>query len=153
VILSGLMNDHAICIDRIESTQPIKLTFERGRVQPLHKGASAKILLAYMDEKRQQMVLESLHQQGKIEDKLLFQQSLADIKEQGYVITSEEIDPGAWAIAVPIFGASNEILAGISIAAPKYRIDSAKEQAIIQQLLPNAIKLNEQMKLLGIDCI
>jgi predicted transcriptional regulator len=41
----------------------------------------------------------------------------------------------------------------VNLAAPKYRIDSAKEQAIIQQLLPNAIKLNEQMKLLGIDCI
>lgn len=153
VILTGLIDDRAICIDRIESTQPIKLTFERGRVQPLHVGASAKILLAFLDEEKQRDIIDRLWRNGLIVDRNEYKKRLSNIKEEGFAISNEEIDLGAWAAAAPIFGVSGNILAGITVAGPKYRIDKEKETRIIDKLILFADDLNEKMKLMEIDSI
>jgi DNA-binding IclR family transcriptional regulator len=153
VILTGLIDDRAICIDRIESTQPIKLTFERGRVQPLHVGASAKILLAYLDEEKQRDIIDKLWRNGMIVDRNEYKQKLSTIKENGYAISNEEIDLGAWAAAAPLFGVSGNILAGITVAGPKFRIDDKKETKIIEKLLSFTEDLNEKIKLMEIDTI
>jgi DNA-binding IclR family transcriptional regulator len=153
IILSGLFGDHAICIDRIESLKPIKLTFERGRILPLHLGASAKILLAYMEEEAKKKVIQRVHENGYILDVEDYKQKLITIKDQGFVISNEEVDPGAWAAAIPIFNASGDILAGISVAAPKYRIDAEKEKKIVDRLLICAADLNNKMKLMEIVSI
>ncbi|MFJ5760796.1 IclR family transcriptional regulator [Neobacillus sp. NPDC093182] len=153
VILTGLIDDRAICIDRIESTQPIKLTFERGRVQPLHVGASAKILLAFLDEDKQRDIIDKLWRNGMIVDRNEYKKRLSNIKEEGFAISNEEIDLGAWAVAVPIFGVSGNILAGITVAGPKFRIDNEKEKRIIDKLQLFADELNEKIKLMEIDSI
>ncbi|TDL75427.1 IclR family transcriptional regulator [Rhodococcus qingshengii] len=153
VILTGLIDDRAICIDRIESTQPIKLTFERGRVQPLHVGASAKILLAFLDEDKQRDIIDKLWRNGMIVDRNEYKKRLSAIREEGYAISNEEMDLGAWAVAAPIFGVSGSVLAGITVAGPNFRIDKEKENRIIDNLLLFAADLNEKLKLMEIDSI
>ncbi|MGO4889874.1 IclR family transcriptional regulator [Anaerobacillus sp. MEB173] len=153
VILSGVVNNKAICIDRIESTQAIKLTFERGRLHPLHAGASAKVLLAFMDKENQQKVLQQLKKEQLIDDIEIVKQALNKVKEQGYVISSEEIDVGAWAVAAPVFGANGNIIAGLTVAGPKFRVNIKQENLITDLLLAKVKELNEKLKVTEINYI
>src|SRR4029079_1348621 len=38
----------SLCIDRVETSPPLRLSVDVGRLTPLHAGASAKVLLAYL---------------------------------------------------------------------------------------------------------
>ena len=153
VILSGINNNQAICIDRIESNQAIKLTFERGRLHPLNAGASAKVLLAFLDQEVQEKILLELKEQNLIDDIYLFEQMLNKVKEQGYVISNEEIDLGAWAVAAPIFGSNGSIIAGLTIAGPKFRVNIKQENMITDLLLAKVNELNEKLKFTEINYI
>ncbi|WP_172371651.1 IclR family transcriptional regulator [Sporosarcina jiandibaonis] len=152
-ILSGLVNNQAICIDRIESSQTIKLAFERGRMHPLHAGASAKVLLAFMEIERQDRTLEELKRENLIDDINMFKESLKKVKDQGYVVSSDEMDLGAWAVAAPIFGANGDIIAGLSVAGPDFRINSNQKEKITNLLLAKVKRLNEKLKLAEINYI
>lgn len=146
VILSGLINNQAICLERIESAQVIKLTFERGRVQPLHAGASATVLLAFMDPDKQKMIIEDLKAEQLIDDRDFFLQRLNDVKKRGYVISNEEVDQGAWAVAAPIISTNGNILAGLSVAGPKFRINVKQENQITDLLLSYVHDINEKLR-------
>lgn len=146
VILCGPINNRAICIERIESPQMIKLTFERGKLQPLHAGASAKVLLAFMEMEQKKLIIEDLKNENFIDDTDLFLQSLNKVKEKGYVISNEELDPGAWAVAAPIFGANGSLIAGLSVAGPKFRINVKQENFITDLLIQNVNEINEKLK-------
>lgn len=146
VILSSLINNRAICLERIESSQVIKLTFERGKLLPLHAGASASVLLAFMEQEQQKKIIEDLKNEKFIIDLDLFLNRLNRVKEEGYVISNEEVDPGAWAVAAPIIGADGNLLAGLSVAGPKFRINVKQENLITDLLISNVNRINETLK-------
>src|SRR5207249_1022570 len=49
--------DASVCLERVESPQPLRLSVEPGRQLPLHAGASQKALLAFMAEEDVSRVL------------------------------------------------------------------------------------------------
>ncbi|WP_181347565.1 IclR family transcriptional regulator [Thalassobacillus sp. CUG 92003] len=151
VILSGIVGKQTICFDRVESSKTIKLTFERGKVQSLHAGASAKILLSYMEEEIQENILDDFLESGLIDSKQTFKEQLKHVKKSGYVTSFEEIDQEAWAVAAPIFGSRGHILAGLTVAGPQFRLDEAKKQAILEDLLSYARDLNERVEISEIN--
>ncbi len=147
VILSGLVGKQTICLERVESSQTIKLTFERGKVQSLHAGASAKILLCNIDEQTQENILNEFLEEGLIDSKSTLKEELNTARDQGYITSFQEIDPGAWAIAAPIFTARGHVLAGLTVAGPNYRLDDDKKIEIKETLLKYANDLNEKVKI------
>lgn len=101
----------------VESNQPVRRVANIGQRLPLYVGASGKILLAWADSK---IVDEVLGDPSWPKDlsKRAFRASLAKTVENGYAISIEEREPGAAAVAVPIFGRDRDIVAALSVSGP-----------------------------------
>lgn len=139
VLLTRISNGHSVCIERVEAPQAVRITFERGAVQPLHAGASSKILLAFAPEK---VVADFLSQPlpaaglNTTTDVQALQEQLAAIRRQGYCVSESEVDEGATAVAVPVRNRRGRLLAGLSTAGPTFRMGPevvARHLALLQE--------------------
>ena len=125
VLLTRISNRHAVCIERVETPQAVRISFERGDVQPLHAGASSKILLAFAPEKLVEEYLEGpLAPVGlnAVTDSETLRRQLAQIRAQGYCLSESEVDEGATAVAVPVLGRRGRLWVGLSTAGPTFRM-------------------------------
>jgi IclR family acetate operon transcriptional repressor len=122
--------NQAICIDRRESPQTVRLMTILGRSLPLHAGASPKAMLAHLPEQEANVVLERLAELPAFTDQTLLQRAeleaeLARIRERGYAISDRDFDPSARGVGAHIQDAEGRIVGGISVGGPSYRIDDA----------------------------
>jgi DNA-binding IclR family transcriptional regulator len=116
VILTAPCGLEAIVLDVVEAElHPVRLTYARFRRAPMHRGASGKILAAYLDPPERGRLLEAVAEQG-LED------ALRQIRRDGFVVTSNELDQGASAAAAPILDRRGAVAAGLSVAGPTERI-------------------------------
>jgi len=53
-LLQVLHRDESLCIDKLESPMPIRVTYAVGRSGPLYAGTSGKVLLAFIPETERQ---------------------------------------------------------------------------------------------------
>lgn len=147
-LLTRIFGREAVCVERVEGSQTIRISFERGHVQPLHAGASSKILLAYLDESEWNehlaLPLERFTEHT-ITDSELLKEQLREIRQQGYCISDGEVDAGARAVAVPILDTRGRLVAGLSTAGPAFRMDDATVQRHLDLLRSGAAKIQEQL--------
>lgn len=125
VLLTRISNGHAVCIERVETPQAVRISFERGHIQPLHAGASSKILLAYAPRGLLDDYLAApLPAFGSniVTDVQQLRGELAEIRRLGYCISESEVDEGATAVAVPVLDQRQRLLAGLSTAGPTFRM-------------------------------
>lgn len=149
VLLTRRFGRYSVCVERVEGSQTIRITFERGHTQALHAGASSKILLAYADEEAQDHYLSKTLErftENTITDPQQMRSHLSDIRSQGYCISESEVDTGAIAVAVPIFNQNNEVVAGLSVAGPSFRIDKSTIERQQQALQAGASAIEEQLR-------
>jgi DNA-binding IclR family transcriptional regulator len=113
----------SLCVDRIESRHSLRLSIEIGRVTPIHAGASAKALLAFLDEATVEEVLADPLERlapGTITSAKALRRELADVRDRGWASSYEENNVGAWGLAAPILGRSG-VVASVGFAAPTAR--------------------------------
>lgn len=90
------------------SAMPDELGLVRPYEQvPLHRGASQRILLAYLPPERCREYMDSLFLTASTQKALLDQ--LEKIREQGWDYTEEQLTLGVWALSVPLFYTSGAI--------------------------------------------
>jgi DNA-binding IclR family transcriptional regulator len=134
----------SLCVDRIETTHSLRLTIEIGRVTPIHAGASAKALLAYLEEPIIDEVLsddlEALAP-GTVTDPELLREQLEEIRSRGWASSFEENNVGAWGIAAPII-IGGHLVASIGFAAPAAR-HSEPEVRSLAKLVCDAARESE----------
>ncbi|MBZ0293172.1 MAG: IclR family transcriptional regulator [Anaerolineae bacterium] len=126
VSLMRIFNRHVICIESIEGRHALRVTIEQGRSQPLHAGASSKLLLAYMDEEKWPDYLEmplKRFTENTITSLDDLRAEMQHIRKRAYSVSNGEIDTGARAVAVPLFNSRQEAIAALSIEAPASRMD------------------------------
>ena len=100
--------NYAVCLERVESRQPMRVTLHVGERAMLHAGASPKVLLAFLPEAERRHILDDLElvplQPSTITSREALAAELATVRAQGYAISLEETAPGTMAIAAPVFG-------------------------------------------------
>lgn len=138
---------HALVVDTADSHHPMRVSFTRGQIRPLHAGASAKVLLAYAPES----VLRDLMAAGldrytaKTPTKKKLPQQLADIRSQQYGLTLGEVDPHAVGVGVPVM-VGGELVCALSIVGPEYRYEAHRIPKILRALNEAAARLQEQLE-------
>ncbi len=125
VSLMRLFNRQAICIESIEGQHALRVTIERGRTQPLHAGASSKVLLAHLPETEWEFYLDMPLQRFTDTTITDFSQLVVELhqtRERGYGISDGEIDTGARAVAVPLRNGRGDVVAVLSVEGPRTRM-------------------------------
>jgi DNA-binding IclR family transcriptional regulator len=131
----------ALCIDRIEASHSLRLTLDVGNVTPLHAGASAKALLAFLPDAVIEEVLAGelvRRGPGTIMDPARLREALDEIHERGWASSYEENDAGAWGVSAPILSPTGVVVASLGIAAPTVRFSAAREQEMVHVVLDAA---------------
>lgn len=116
---------HAVCVAKCDSTAAIRMSARVGARFLLHAGACPKAILAYQapgfveDIVARYKLLAYTEQTLTDRDALV--EHLAMIRDKGYAESEEDVDPLAYAIAVPIIDHQDEVNAAMSIAGPTQR--------------------------------
>jgi len=137
---------HALVVESEDSFHPMKVSFTRGQIRPLHAGASAKILLAYAPEP----VLKELLAAGlerytaSTPTKRRLPKQLEDIRSQQYSITVSEVDLHAVGVGVPVF-LGGELICALSVVGPEHRYEAHRIPKLLQALQEAAGKLEERL--------
>ncbi|MFB4167336.1 IclR family transcriptional regulator [Virgibacillus sp. JSM 102003] len=121
-----------------ESMHNLKFSFVEGQILDIFKGASSKVLLANLEEKHRQFLIESnlTHEEGEV-----LNQEIEQIRKVGYSITNSEVDDNAIGISVPILKGGKYVLGGLSIAGPAFRIKDDNINTYIEKLKEGAIDI------------
>jgi DNA-binding IclR family transcriptional regulator len=90
-----------------------------GRTVPYHASAVGKVFLAY-GAARSPNRLEQLTPRT-IVDREELERALDKVRARGYATAVEELEPGLWAIAAPIQGATR-VVAALSVSGPTIRL-------------------------------
>jgi DNA-binding IclR family transcriptional regulator len=116
VILTAACGLEAIVLHVVETEQhSVRLSYTVFRRGPMHRGASGKILAAYLEAAERARLLEAAASPGLEDD-------LARIRDAGIAVTAGELDEGAAAVAAPVLDHRGRLLAGLSVAGPVQRI-------------------------------
>ena len=139
----------ALCLEQVESTRAIRLSYRKGQQLPLYAGASGKIVLAHMREREQEQVLSGQLQvftDERFVEPDRIRRDLAAIRRQGYAITRGEIDPDASAICVPIVLWDGKFIGGLNIAGPTVRFPQGAEVRFIKHLQEAAVAIADRFE-------
>lgn len=144
VIINVMEGYHGICIERINSTQPVKITAEIGRRVPLLRGASGKILAAHCDERHLAMVYEREKGElsGSLED---ISRQLSQIREEGYAISFQELDRDTAGVSFPILDVSGEVVAGLSVVGPLFRFTPETIPGLLRAAGKSAAQISREL--------
>lgn len=131
VLLTAINGTRGVVLERVESEEPVRYSiFQPGATIPLHAGASSKILMAYLPEDEWNRIIKTeglkRYTPHTITDKDELKAHLKEIRRKGYAFSDQEIDRDVRAIAAPILNGLGELVAGLSVAGPVYRISKKK---------------------------
>ena len=106
-------------IDRVEGREFVRMSLEIGHTWPLHAGALAKVLLAYMPD-REAILEQPLSKVGKhtVTEPAALRVVFTRVRETGWAASSEETDVGALGIAKAILDPAELPIAAIGLIAP-----------------------------------
>jgi DNA-binding IclR family transcriptional regulator len=129
MLLCRLYREHVICIHQ-EYAQPptFGVSYERGRLMPLSRGAASKVILAHLPLR----FLRAFHARHAAElserlgaDWREVRAALRNIRADGVHVTQSELDPGMMGIAAPLFLPEGAVIGSISIVIPA--VDASPE--------------------------
>lgn len=124
-VLTVYHEQRIICIGKVETSNPVRMTLAVGTLRFPHAGASSKILMAYLPEEEIQGIIRDKGLPklcaNTITDPDELAAELDRIRGRGYAESHEETDLGAWGIATPIHSREGEVVAAIGVAGPGSR--------------------------------
>lgn len=152
-VLSMADNVGAVCVDKIESSQRLKISSEIGQHFPLHAGATGFAVLLAMpeDEVRKFLFKEKLPSfTSKTEtdpDKILTR--YRSLKEGGYVVSTGAVDPGVTGIAAPLFFAAENSYGSVGITMPEHRAEGETFRKAVEAVLETASAMTVKITFLS----
>ena len=120
-VLARLYNGTVMCVaDASSALRPVRTSYERGRPQPLTRGATSKAILALLPPRRLARLLDPADPGLRTQ--------LAAIRREGVAVTRGEVDPGLVGIAVPL--ATSGLLASLSLVLDATTLDPKAEHRL-----------------------
>jgi len=125
------INDAVVCLSMVESDQPLRCSFARGRAHPLTRGASAKALLAFMPEAQADVLIAGCAPDDP-ESTAALRAQLEEIRRRRFATSESEVDIGIWGVSAPLISDAGRLEGTITLMAPVARI--AGREAELAQL-------------------
>jgi len=132
------------CVDRVESDQAVRLSFDPGQPMRLHEGSSARVLLAAMPLAERSAYLDRLRESGIALTRRLEAAELDRVNDEGWTESFEEVDQGIWGTAAAI-QQNGVVVAALGCAGPLYRLGTEQREAIIRAVREGAQQVSEQL--------
>lgn len=134
VSLYIIEGNYRVCVERVESTQALRRVINIGDRLVLTRGASGRLLLAYMEKEKKREILER--------DPYTSEEELDMLRQLGYAVSKGEREEGVTSIAAPVFNAQNKIITALTISGPSIRFSDEELPERINKLKEYAEKIS-----------
>lgn len=145
VILVGLEGTKGICLELVESAEPIRFSlFRPGWTLPIHAGAAPKAIMAHLPEEEWDPIISQglkSYTPNTITDPKSLKDELRKIRQQGYAFSNQEAERDVWAVAAPILTGIGKPMAALAVAGPAFRLNRKEIPALGQLALKYAQKI------------
>jgi DNA-binding IclR family transcriptional regulator len=141
----------AVCIERIDGIRVNSRVLKLGESLPLHVGAAPRALLAFEDraswDEYAAIVASSGEPWRDVRSRSEFYSGLEHIRDQGYVISDNNVTPGIAAIGAPIFDHRGEVAASLSVSGLREGVLNRPEgeESIVDLLLRGTRVLSDYL--------
>ncbi|MFI6481423.1 IclR family transcriptional regulator [Nonomuraea sp. NPDC050663] len=140
--LTEIFGDRAVCTALVEGLHPLRLFVRIGQEMPLHAAASARAILAFLEDQATLQLLESRSLTPFTEDTPAtladVTERLALIRQRGYDTCDDELDRGVWAVSAPIRTSTGRVYASVTLATPSHRSERPEQREVFRDLVLRA---------------
>jgi DNA-binding IclR family transcriptional regulator len=150
VELAARDGEQIVVVDTLESRQRVAVRGWVGRHLPLYCTAQGKVLLAHLTPESLSLLLASIkleaHGPNTLTTRAALEKELKRTAKRGYGLNDNEMNIGIQAIAAPIRGPGEEVVAALGIAMPIGRMTlSEMETALAEVVMVAAGKIGEAL--------
>lgn len=136
---------YAYCVDRVESSHPVRLQFNVGQAMVLHLGSASRVLLAHMPRKERDRYLAGLPAAELARRQAtLSAEALDTIVRDGWTESFEEVDEGIWGTAA-VIRSDGEAVASVGTAGPIFRLGDERRAEIVTRIRDCAKKISADL--------
>ena len=151
--LAVVREQYAVNVQQALSSAVVASQNWVGQLTPLHATSSGKILLAYMPDDQRDSILEkaglpALTKKTITSRKALLDE-LAEVRENGFATTFEELELGLNAAAAPIRDHTGTVVAALSASGPAFRYDEARVKNTEADIKLAGSRISHRMGWLG----
>lgn len=146
--LAILEGEEVIYLHKVESNHPVRAFTHLGKRNPAYCTSSGKVMLAYSDPKMVESVISKglePYTKNTITDPDKLRKVLAEIREQGYAISSEEIFEGVTSIAAPVRDYTGKVIASVNIVGPLQRLNRNTIPSNIKKVVAAGNEISEKL--------
>ncbi|WP_203247467.1 IclR family transcriptional regulator [Sporosarcina beigongshangi] len=143
VYLSKPTGLEAIIIERIDSeNNPIRIYDQLGLRIPMHIGAANKAMLAHMSTTKSKSILEKLL---PLEQLPAIDETLKQIKKQGYAVSHGERTEGTSSVAVAVLTGLGEVVGAVSIGFVSFNLTEDRMEFLIKKVIETGKRISEKL--------
>jgi DNA-binding IclR family transcriptional regulator len=122
ITLNTVMGTDRMVLEVVDTPSPLMSMARLGQHMPLLLGASARVIMAYMEPDELERVLKA-NAKGLDIDRPALERELARFRKQGYALSRGQRVPGLTAISVPLFDINGKVRNSLSLTGPSIRVD------------------------------
>ena len=149
VHLAAYSEGDIIYIDKVDNTTAVVVYSRIGKRAPMYCTGVGKALLAYLPEHYREKYIYSRPMKPMTEHTITtraaLEAELAKIREKGYAVDDEEIEPGLHCIAAPIFDHRNQTVMALSVSFPYGRLWDVDWEEATRDVLYYARQISERL--------
>jgi DNA-binding IclR family transcriptional regulator len=142
--LAVLSGTDVVYLDRLESPHMIRLFTQVGRRRAAHATSSGKVLLAFgTPADVDTVVAGGMPRLGPrtITTRPLLEQSLEQVRLDGYAISVEESARGVSSVAAPVFDGDGQCVGAVSVAGPITRMPANQLDHFVRLVLAASARI------------
>lgn len=133
----------SICIEKIGSIRDTSNSVRSGGIYPMHKGASNRVLLAFLPPHEQQRYMDGLSMHGSARQTL--EAKLEEIAACGYDFSEGTLTPGRFGLGFPLFDRSQNLVGAISTGGYISELTDQSKQTLVRKFGEVAEQINLAM--------
>ncbi len=137
-----------VCVQRVESSHPLRYTLRLGERLPLHVGAIGLVLTAAMPEEELRRFMDQLGEirlaTGETLAKEELLAKLEQIRRQGFAISSGERQAGVVSVSAPVVRQGRGPVAALTVTGPLSRMTTEKVEYLTHEVPRAAREISER---------
>lgn len=141
--------NEAIYVEKVDTTEAVRVYTAIGRRAPMYGGACPRILLAYLPLDQCERYLNTVDlvpiANNTITDMDTLRQVLIESRQNGYSISHSELANYTSAVASPIFDHIGQVVAGLSIVGPENRFKAENLPRLIQKTKAATLEISKKL--------
>jgi DNA-binding IclR family transcriptional regulator len=150
VLLCRFHGSKVMCIHQVKGKNPaLSVSYERGRAMPLYRGATSKIILAYLPQPQLKQLWtaerKTLVAAGLPDDFTQLGKALRAIRDVGHCITEGEVDADVVGFAVALRDGEH-LLGSLSVVMPAEALTAPLRKTTLTRLQSAAGRIEGRLQ-------